>query len=272
MQTVQARTNGFETLPCELRLQILEHVFADNLDHSVFNGHGMSTGLLLDDKYMAHHHLQPLLTCRQMYQDASLLAMSRTNFVVSNLFFRVPERLARLHVKQIEALRSIAFVADARHFRELIAWNGSPFGMPGLQLETLTIILHRSSFWHYLFDFTADVVKLLRNLKGIRKFVFVRNGARVKGSFKTWCNRLVGLIMKIDHQERYMKSVPCLEMTWWEWRFDDVAQSLCLEARAARPLVDEETYFQQMMPLMEALRVSVEDEEWNPDPRAHNGT
>lgn len=207
-----------------------------------------------------------------MYQDGSLLALSRTNFVVSNLFFKIPERLKSLQTKQIEAIRSIAFVADARHFRKLIDWHDSPFGMPGLQLETLTIVLHRSSFWHYLFDFTADIVKLLRNLRGIKRFVFVRNAARVKGSFKTWYNRLVGLIMKVDHQERYMKSVPCLETTWWEWSYDEVAQSFCLEARPARPLIDEETYFQQMLPLMENLRASVENEEWNPDPRAHNGT
>jgi hypothetical protein len=207
-----------------------------------------------------------------MYQEGSLLALSKTHFVVSNLFFKVSERLAVLHVKQIEAIRSIAFVADARHFRKLIDWNGSPFGMQCLQLETLTIILHRSSFWHYLFDFTADIVKLLRSLKGIRRFVFVRNAARVKGSFKTWYNRLVGLIMKIDHQERYMKTVPCLETTWWSWSYDEVAQSFTLEAQPAKALVDEESYLQGMMPLMEELRISVENEEWNPDPRAHNGT
>lgn len=207
-----------------------------------------------------------------MYQDGNLLALSRTNFMVSNLFFNIPERLAILHPKQVEAIRSITFVADARQFRRLIDWNGSPFGMPSLKLETLTIVLHRSSFWHYLFDFTADIVKLLRNLTGVKRFVFVRNAARVKGSFKTWYNRLVGLIMKVDHQERYMRPDHCLETTWWDWSYDQVAQSFSLEAKPPRPLVDEESYFQQMLPLMEDLRVSVESEEFNPDPRAHNGT
>lgn len=192
--------------------------------------------------------------------------------MVSNLFFKVPDRLASLHAKQVAAIRSIAFVADARHFRSIVDWNGSPFGLPCLQLQTLTIILHRSSFWHYLFDFTAGIVKLLRDLKGTQRLVFVRNAARVKGSFKTWYNRLVGLIMKTDHQERYMKAVPCPETTWWTWSYDEVAQSFCLEAQPAKPLVDEETYFRQMLPLMEDLRISVENEEFNPDPRAHNGT
>lgn len=209
-----------------------------------------------------------------MHQDGSLLAMRRTSFVVNNLFVNIPERLKNLHTKQVEAIRSITFVADDRHFRKMQTrfWRDCPFGLSNLNLDTLAIVLHRSSHWHYLFDFTAGIVELLRHLHGVRRLVFVKNDARVKGSFKTWYNRLIGLMMKTDHRQRHMVEPVDVEKTWWTWSFDESAQSFCLEACPSKPLVDEETYMQQMTPLMEELRVSVENEEWNPDPRVRNGT
>ena len=115
---------------------------------------------------------------------------------------------------------------------------------------------------------TADITKLLRRLQGVRRLVFLRNNALVKGSFKTWFNRLVGLIMKVDHHERYDKTPPNLEAVWWEWSYDSTAHRICLEARAPRPIMDEEAYMKMIQPLMEELRISIESEEWNPDPRS----
>ena len=265
-------------LPAEIRLHIFEYVFSRNLAADGFKNQGVAGGICLNEDYHANEYLQPLLACRQMYADGHLLAMQRTSFVARNLFFDIPQRLSLLHDRQVASLRSIAFVADARHFRKLLDWGEHPFEVPALRLDTLTVVLHRSSFWHYLFDFTADLVKLLRRLEGVRRLVFVRNHARVKGSFKTWYNRLVGLMMKVDHYERYVRgggdggdSPVNQEKTWWRWSFDEVAQSFCLEAAPSKPWVDEETYLQQMLPLMEELRVSVENEEWNPDPRSRNG-
>ncbi|KAI6912100.1 hypothetical protein D0869_06313 [Hortaea werneckii] len=261
-------------LPAEIRMAILEYVFAGNRQTDGFKNHNAPGGLMFDENYAIAESLQPLMTCRQMYHDACLLAFHNTAFVTNSLFIanKIPERLAVLHPKQIAAIRSITFVADARHFRKLIDWGDCPFGMRQLQLDTLTLVLHKSSFWHYLFDFTSDVVQLLRNLQGVRRLVFVRNDARVKGSFHTWYNRLVGLIMKVDHHERYNKS-PCNpERVWWQWKFDPIAQSICLEALPSKTLVAEEAYMQQMKPLLEELQASVENEEWNPDPRVRNGT
>ena len=265
--TLQSRSMErpcFLNLPAEVRIAILQYVFDDNLSGDGFTNRGKEGGILIDEKYRANDHLQTLLSCRQIYSDGSLLALSRTSFTVSNLFFRVPDRLSLLHSKQIAAVRNIAFVADSRHFRKLIEWGNYPFDMPDLQLDTLTIILHRSSFWHYLFDFTAGITKVLRTLKSVRRFVFVRNDALVKGSFKTWYNRLVGLIMKIDHHERYEKSPPNPEKIWWKWSFGEVAQTICLEAHPPKAVVDEETYLLSMKPLMEELMISIENEEWNP--------
>ncbi|RMX89186.1 hypothetical protein D0869_01069 [Hortaea werneckii] len=261
-------------LPAEIRMAILEYVFAGSRQTDGFRNHNAPGGLVFDENYAIAESLQPLMTCRQMYHDACLLAFHNTAFVTNSLFIanNIPERLAVLHPKQIAAIRSITFVADARHFRKLIDWGDYPFGMRQLQLDTLTLVLHKSSFWHYLFDFTSDVVQLLRNLQGVHRLVFVRNDARVKGSFHTWYNRLVGLIMKVDHHERYNKS-PCNpERVWWQWKFDPIAQSICLEALPSKTMIAEEAYMQQMKPLLEELQASVENEEWNPDPRVRNGT
>lgn len=260
------------TLPAEIRMAILDHVFAEDTSGDGLTNHGKPGGICLDERYRANETLQALLTCRQIYQDGSIMAFGRTKFVISNLFFQIPDRLSPLHSKQLGAIRSIAFVADKRHIRRLIEWHESPFDIPSLSLDTLTIVLHRSSFWHYLFDFTAGITRLLRRLKGVKRFVLIRNNALVKGSFKTWYNRLVGLIMKVDHHERYEKTPPNLEHVWWKWSFDEVAQAICLEARPSRPMIDEEKYMLTMMPLMEELKTSVENEEWNPDPRTRNGT
>nr|POF06914.1 hypothetical protein CFP56_31538 [Quercus suber] len=227
-----------------------------------------SGGILLNEQYDASAYLNPLSTCRQLYYDGQHLAMTRTPFVCASLFGNIPERLSILDPKQVAAIRSISFVADQRQFRKLQDWGLHAFGVPNLDLLSLTVILHRSSPWHYLMDFTTDLVNLLRNLHGVRRFVFVRNAARVKGSFRTWYNRLVGLILKRDHHERYLVDPPNLEKIWWTWRYDDLAQTFTLEARPARERMDEETYMQQILPLMEELKESIENEEWNPDPRS----
>lgn len=267
------RFHGLLSLPAELRIHILEYVFEGDINPGGLMrcpGDKGRQSIILDDKYSASEKLRPLLACKQFYQDGSLLAMNTTHFIARNLFFDVPQRLSILHQKQIEAIRHVSFVADDRQFRKLGNWGARPFGIQALNLETLTIVLHRSSFCHYLFDFTPDIVKLLRNLQGVKKFVILRNEALVKGSLKTWYNRLVGLILKEDHRNRYEISPPRLETTWWEWEFDDEGQRVMLEARSPKPCMGEEEYMRFILPLMERLRESVESEEWNPDPRARN--
>lgn len=256
----------------QIRIHILEYVFEDTAtENTVFNSRKVPGCIILNQDYSATSSLHALSTCRQLYIDGSLLALNRTSFLCTSLFCDIPARLSILHPKQIAAIRSIAFVADQRHFRKLLDWGQQPFGMAGLSLDTITIVLHRSSFWHYLFDFTADIVKLLRTLKRVRRLVFVRNAALVKGSFKTWYNRLIGLMMKTDHFQRYDVLPPTPEEVWWTWSYEERTQSFTLEAQPARDMMDEETYMTRMLPLMEELRDSMEHEEWNPDPRSRNG-
>ena len=259
------------TLPSEIRSCILEYVFDDNLSHTgLRNGIGNSS-VVINHLYSAPSLLAPLLACRQLYLDGHIPAFKRTHFLVTNLYIDIPERLARLSNKQLSALRSIALVADSRHFRGMRSWGSHAFNNADLHLDSLTIILHQTTH-HYLFDFTADIAKLLRRLQGVRRITFVRNQAYVKGAFKTWCNRLIGIIMKIDHYERYDAKPPNREQTWWAWKFNEEAETFCLDARPSKEMVDEETYMQQIKPLVDQLMTSIESEEWNPDPRTRNGT
>jgi hypothetical protein len=232
-------------LPSEIRTHILEYVLDGSTTHTglIKDTRGPRRAVIIDHDYSAAATLVPLLACKHLYLDGRIPALKRTHFLVTNLYINIPERLSRLSDKQLGALRSIAFVADSRQASH-----------------------------HYLFDFTADIAKLLRKLQRVRCVVFVRNHAYVKGAFKTWCNRLIGIIMKIDHYERYDVQPPNPEQTWWAWKFDDEAEVFCLEALPSKEMVDEETYMQQIKPLVDKLMTSIESEEWNPDPRTRNGT
>ncbi|WPH03198.1 Hypothetical protein R9X50_00607400 [Acrodontium crateriforme] len=257
-------------LPTELLAAILEFVFDDNLPLTGLTS--SATGSLIDTTYIASHHLQPLLVCSIFHRIAHISAFRKTTFTCTNLYTQIPDRLTQvLKPEQVSAIRHLSFVSDQRHFRRFLDWGNAPFGVDGLRLKKLTIVLQRSSFWHYLFDFTADLVRLLRRLKGVDELIFVQNAALVKGSFKAWYNRLVGLILKIDHAERYDRISPNLDYTWWNWHFDEQGQSFSLKACPSKSFIDEESYLSTVLPLLEALRESVDNEAWNPDPRTRNG-
>ncbi|KAK6428396.1 hypothetical protein LTR95_015462 [Oleoguttula sp. CCFEE 5521] len=252
-------------LPTELLTQIFEYVFEGSETGPVTH---MPNGIaVLNASYTASSKLWPMLACRQFYYDYQYLALAYTSFSITSPFANIDARLLSLAPNLQSAIRSLTFVADDRHFRKLIAWGNCPFDMPNLNLDTLTIVLLSSSRWHFLFDHTKDLIQLLRRLHNLKRLVFVRNNASVKGSFKTWCNRLIGLILKIDHEQRYLVDPPCLEQVWWSWEYDAKAQTFTLEAGEARELVGEDEYMREVLGLMETLRVSVESEEWNPDPR-----
>jgi hypothetical protein len=258
-------------LPSEIRTSILEYVFGNNLSHTGLTTHLENGRTTVSQSYSAATYLTPLLACKDLYFDGRVPALKCTHFLLTNLYINTAERLSRLSVEQLKALRSIVLVSDSRHFRAMRSWGDHAFGNSALHLDTLTIVLHQTTH-HYLFDFTADIAKLLRRLQGVRRLVFVRNQAYVKGAFKTWCNRLVGIIMKIDHYERYDSQPSNPEQTWWVWNFNERAETFTLDARPSKETVDEETYMQQIKPLVEQLMLSIESEEWNPDPRTRNGT
>ena len=242
VEKVCNKTAGLFKLPAEIRNHILECVFNDVFGTNGLAKHRDSNESILDENYSARNRLEVLLTCRQLYEDGIWLALNQTNFLVSNTFTPVPSRLSALEAKYIPALRQITFVVDARQFRYLVEWQQWPFNMHDLQLDRLTLALHTCSSWHYLFDFTNGLVRLLRRLQGVREIVVLRNNAWVKGGFHPWYNRLVRAIMDRDHYERYEVLRPNLEDVWWEWNFDSVAQSISLQARPSKPVMEYATY------------------------------
>lgn len=264
---------GFFDLPAEIRTSIYEIIF----DPVKSNSDAFSETLgpcELNEDYYASDHLAPLMTCRQFYCDAHLLAFSRTTFVVRNPYtaLELSSRIQKtLRPAQISSIRSVAFMAEARHFRQMSKWNDSAFGVPSLQLDNLAIVLHRSSYWHYLFDFNTIVVALLRNLQGVGRITYVQNRARVKPNFHMWFNRLVMLILKTDENERF-KANPVPETTWWGWEFNSASETACLTALPAKkPVMDPTEYQTCVTPLYALLQHSIDIEPEDTDPRSRNG-
>ena len=87
---------------------------------------------------------------------------------------------------------------------------------------------------------------------------------------RTWYNRLIGLILKTDHYERYDRFPSNPEKTWWTWKYDELAHTFTLDACEPKAFVGEESYMLQILPLMEELRENMEREEWNPGISFHN--
>ncbi|KAF2015294.1 hypothetical protein BU24DRAFT_491558 [Aaosphaeria arxii CBS 175.79] len=272
------QTSPFLRLPPEIRLAIMEHVFEPPPRNTGFiTPHSISacprsnlSHLILDTTYFPSTSLALLLTCHQFSHDFTRLAFTHTPFTLTNPFTPLAPQITKtLHPHQIASIRHLRLVAGAHQFRDMCTWRQHAFNLPTLHLATLDIVFHSSGYWHYPADFTADVVQLLRRLEGVDALRFVRNGALVKGGFKTWCNRVVALVLKEDHWNRYdAPGAPVLEATWWTWTFWDREQVFELVAmEGERGAMPEEVYMKEVGPLVEALMRSVESEEREPDPR-----
>jgi hypothetical protein len=275
MDSIEPRVT-FASLPTEIRLEILSYVFNQE-DRTGFRMYSSAllppTGLYIDDTYSSAARLQVLLTCRQFGNDFTTLAFRNTHFIVRDTFRPVRSQLDILTSYHISALRNLSFVVVGQtQFRDMMHWSKYPFDLNGLRLDTLAVIFHRSGHLHYPHDFTHSLVALLRRLQNVQKLKFIRNGANIKGFFKTWFNRLVGLILKEDHHQRYdFPGAPHLPACWWDWSFDDAEQSFELVAREPMGVVEETAYMEIVKPWIEKLMSDMEQEEVDPDPRARNG-
>ncbi|KAF2817980.1 uncharacterized protein BDZ99DRAFT_565519 [Mytilinidion resinicola] len=271
-------------LPAELRNQIFSYVVnGPDFSRDGFLHRNRPGGIYLDDEHTVTTALSILLTCRQFYHDLAIPAYTHTHFLTRDLYSPLPSLLLPLPAPLIASIRNLAWVVGPRQLRSLVQWRAHPFDVPipdgavdlavirTLRLDTLTLVLHASSYTHYAADFTADLVGLLRRLRGVRRIVFVRNRANVQGGFGTWFNRLVGLMLKVDHKERYDRVPPALERVWWEWGFDEVGETFEMVARAPKPVMGEEVYMRMVKPLVDGLMARMEREEWEADPRARNG-
>lgn len=255
-------------LPAEIRIAILEHVFEDDVFKHGFLHHNEHGGILLDDLFEPSHQLRPFSACRQLHHEGNEMAWNKTNFTSSRSFSSQTHRLYALKPWQIAAIRNLTIVTDTHCFRDLLRWGNLPFGHPDLRLDTLAIVVHSGGRWH---DLASGITSLLRRLRNVRRMVFVRNGALVKGSFRMWYNRLVGMMLKVDHFERYDRVPSNPEDVWWTWKYDPIAQTGSLEAQPPKPLMGEEPYMQLIKPLMEELKKSIETEDTMSGALRHDG-
>ena len=276
LQDHNQKTTIFD-LPAEIRTQIWKLVFdpEQSYEHAFQPRRTDGTTQHLHEDYWASDYLEPLLTCRRFCEDAQLLAFSRTTFAVRNPYTALDlagRMQSRLRFEQIESIRNIAFVAEARHFRQMHNWKGRAFGMPSLQLDELTILLHRSSYWHYLFDFNAIMTQMLRDFEDTKRIKFIRNHALVKPHFHTWFNRFVNAILTVDRLERFGRAPSNPEKTWWNWKYDGPGQTATLAVAPAREIdVSVDEYNVLMAPLLDWLKRSIEEEEYDLDPMSRNG-
>jgi hypothetical protein len=149
----------------------------------------------------------------------------------------------------------------------MVHWLKWPYNIENLQLESLTIALHMSNDWHYPSNYNTDMVGLLRRLQNVRTLKFVLNGANVEGFFGTWYNRLIGLILKEDHFQRYdAPGAPNLEDTWWIWSYDEEKRWFELVAQQPKEVTVESDYMEMVKPLVQRLFADMENEEDDNDP------
>jgi hypothetical protein len=264
-------------LPAELRLAILSHVLIQQPNVGFkpclpTNPPGRQ-GLMLDPNYSSSAHLRILLTCRQFRDDFTDLAFRRTTFHITDMHTPFATLIRPLSDHQIRNLRRLAVIADASHFRDMVHWQKWPYNMESLQLDSLTIVMHMSNHSHYPSEFTSDMVGLLRRLQNVKSLKFVLNGANVKGVFKTWYNRLIGLVLKEDHFQRYdAPGAPNLEDTWWTWSYDDEKKWFELVAQRPKEVMIEAEYMEMVKPLVQRLVTDMENEEEDNDPRVRIGS
>ncbi|KAK3638781.1 hypothetical protein LTR56_012888 [Elasticomyces elasticus] len=184
------------SLPSELRNAIYLYVF-DELTSSIpdfpAKPDALAVALRFDNTaYLDTQHdngrsarkLAVLQSCRQIHDEAHLLALSMTPFHISgdcsypDLF---DLRSRPLSPAKIGAIRHLTLTARISHLRALNeAWAGLPFGHPNLNLETLTIVprkpdctssayaevadLSQSHTLAYIF---AETFKGLRNIRTV---------------------------------------------------------------------------------------------------------
>jgi hypothetical protein len=248
-------------LPAELRNQCIGYALAQQLDAG-FTRSATYHGLVLDQQYSASAQLSVLLTCRQFYLDFYQLAYRNTTFVLRDDCDSINGLLGRLRREQIECIGKIAFVTSPARIHELVHWSTYPFNLEGLRLRELSVVLYRSEDWHFPSQYTRDLVALLRRLRNVQKLRFVRNFAHVSGSFRTWYNRLIGLVLKEDHYQRYdAPGAPNVEATWWNWSYDYADNTFELVAQPPKPILPEAEYIEFVAPMVRRLMSDMEVEE-----------
>jgi hypothetical protein len=228
---------SFSALPAELRLLIADYVFEQPLDTAFETK--PDGKLQLADMYSSASHLRPLLACRQFYKEFQTAAYSKTTFVLKGLgphdcIARLPQGLLR-HVRKLVLC----------HSAHVTLWRRYPFNAECLHLETL-VLVSSPIFPHH------DLVSLLHRLDHVQTLIVVADKDTVNFGLKF--QRMVGLLLKNDHYQRYdAPGAPNMEHNWWEWSFNAARLSFMLQALPPKPALAEEDYMKLIKPHVDAL-------------------
>lgn len=161
------------SIPCELRNQIYLYIFDPEPSeyHRTYPTRPNELAVALKLRDRSHYlnerdnlparKLTVLRTCRQIHNEAHLLALSMTPFYVEGEC-SYPDvfdlRSRPLSPAKLGAIRNITLSARISHLRALNeAWCGLPFGHPSLQLDTLTVIPNRPECHSRAFAEIADL-------------------------------------------------------------------------------------------------------------------
>lgn len=117
------------SLPAELRNQIYEGVFEP--DTSV-----------REDRVGASIALEPLLTCRQFYEESHLIAFSSVRFFTEG-WHKLPDRLAVLRPEKVRSIRHLVVLGTPMSCSIGDALRNELFERLALRLDSLIIAL-----WH----------------------------------------------------------------------------------------------------------------------------
>lgn len=203
MSTNETERASLLTIPSELRNQIYLEIFDQDLaDHPYpslpTTPDELAIALRLretSDYRLPYYNanraagkLRFLRTCKQIHEEASLLALSLTPFHIDGecTYPDVFDLRSRpLSSAKVGALKHLTLTARISHLRALNeAWAGLPFGHPCLQLDTITIIPNRPEVHSAAFAEIADLSQshtlayiFCETLKGLRnvRCVQVRN-------------------------------------------------------------------------------------------------
>ncbi|KAF1968479.1 hypothetical protein BU23DRAFT_480335 [Bimuria novae-zelandiae CBS 107.79] len=251
---------GFLSLPTELRLHILDYVY-DQGPHAGFTlsvvpikenrgSHRTFTGLILDCKYSPAAILNVRLACRCLRDESTRMAFQRTAFVVRGHYELSATRLRSLQHSQLLNLRNLILVLEPYRLGLITSWR-YPFNTANLRLDALTITFTPTSSHDpstpddFAVHNTVEIVGLLRRLENVKCLSFVQNATFPQKSFQTWYHKLVGLLLKEDHYQRYdAPGAPHIEATWWDWNYNSDEKLFEFVARPAKPIFPEPEYME----------------------------
>lgn len=191
---MSAQPASFLTIPSELRNAIYCYVFTPHHEDTITSykeehpdpiAEALNLECPLELRLCHPHQLCLLQTCKQVHNEAHLLALSMTGFHITGER-SYPDcfaaRAGVLRDAKVSALRHITLTSRIASLRALNeTWEGLPFGNPALDLETLTIVPTRAdssrsayqevadlSMSHTLAYIFAETLKGLRNVKMVQ--------------------------------------------------------------------------------------------------------